>query len=356
MDVITSVPMKDLKMKKLLSSLLVLTTLTLSGLVQAGTKEESDLLRSNHPQQHTVVKGDTLWDISGLFLKSPWRWPELWGVNPQVDNPHLIYPGDIIYLTWVNGKPRLSLNPNGGVHPRIRVAPLKDAIPPIPLEEIISFLNKNRVLPEDQLKTAPYVIGGQDQRIIAGEGDRVYARGVLESDIDKQGIYRAANKYKDPVTGEFLGYEILKIADGKIKDRSAGDIITVDITRSYQEVRVKDRLVADDGKFEKTFFPFPAPKDSDGQILSVLGGVRDGGQFNVVAINRGMREDIKAGQVFAIYRKGERVKDPITKKFVTLPEERSGELMVFKVFGKVSYGLVLKSTTVVSIGDQLRAP
>lgn len=342
-------------MKKLLCGLLAFVMLSLVH-VQAETRKDNLLLRNDHPQEYVVVKGDTLWHISGRFLQSPWKWPEVWGVNPQVDNPHLIYPGDVIYLTWVDGKPRLGVRRDSGIYPRARVSPLEHAIPAIPLRDIISFLNDNRVMSENLLKAAPYVLGGRGERIISGAGDRIYARGSLLEDQRRQGVYRAANEYKDPDTEEFLGFEMVKIADADVAAQSE-DVISLDIVKSHKEVRVLDRVVpTEEVRIQSVFYPKPSPEGVEGKILSVLSGVRDAGQFNVVALNRGAREGLDAGQVFAIYRRGERIKDPVTKEFVTLPQERSGELMVFKVFEKVSYGLIMQSTDVVSIGDELRQP
>ncbi|MDF2182497.1 LysM peptidoglycan-binding domain-containing protein [Neptuniibacter sp. CAU 1671] len=342
-------------MKNLLYGLLASLIVVISP-VQAEVRKDSLLLNEDYPESYVVVKGDTLWDISARFLKSPWKWPEVWGVNPQVDNPHLIYPGDIIYLTWVDGQPRLGVKRDSGIYPRARVTPLDTAIPAIPLRDINSFLNNNRVLSEDLMQKAPYVLGGRDERIIAGAGDRVYARGQLLEEQPGQGIYRSENQYVDPETGEFLGYELLKIADGNVSERH-DDILTLDLAKSHQEVRVKDRVVpTEESRIQSMFYPKPSPDGVKAQILSVLGGVRDGGQYNVVAFNRGEREGIEAGHVFAIFRKGELTKDPITNELIQLPQERSGELMVFKVFEKVSYGLIMRSTNVVSVGDKLQQP
>jgi len=342
-------------MKKLLCGLFTLILVSVTT-VQAETRKDSLLLRNDHPQEYVVVKGDTLWHISGRFLQSPWKWPEVWGVNPQVDNPHLIYPGDVIYLTWVNGKPRLGLKRDNGIYPRARVSPLVKPIHAIPLRDIISFLNDNRVLAEDTLKNAPYVLGGEKERILAGAGDRIYARGQLLSEQRRQGVYRPANEYIDPDTEEFLGFETLKIADSDVAARN-DDVITLDIRKSHKEVRVLDRVVpTEEVRIQSVFHPAPSPKGVTAKVLSVLSGVRDAGQFNVVAINRGEREGLVPGHVFAIYRRGELIKDPVTKEMVTLPQERSGELMVFKVFEKVSYGLIMQSMDIVSIGDELREP
>lgn len=341
-------------MKKLLSGLFILLAV-LSTSVFAETRKDTLLLRDDHPQEYVVVKGDTLWHISGRFLKSPWKWPEVWGVNPQVDNPHLIYPGDVIYLTWVDGKPRLGLKKDG-IYPRARTSPLEQPIPAIPLRDIISFLNDNRVLSDDLLKEAPYVLGGERERIITGAGDRIYARGTLLEEQRRQGVYRAANEYVDPDTEEFLGYEMLKIADADVSAQGE-DVITLDIRKSNKEVRVLDRVVpTEEVRIQSVFYPKASPEGVEGKILAVLGGVRDGGQFNVVALNRGAREGVEAGDVFSIYRRGELIKDPVTKEMLRLPQERSGELMVFKAFEKVSYGLIMQSTDVVSIGDEIREP
>ncbi|MFW1677407.1 LysM peptidoglycan-binding domain-containing protein [Pontibacter sp. JAM-7] len=342
-------------MKNLFYGLLA-TLIVVMTPVQAETRKDSLLLNEDYPESYVVVKGDTLWDISGRFLKSPWKWPEVWGVNPQVDNPHLIYPGDIIYLTWVDGQPRLGVKRDSGIYPRARVSPLDQAIPAIPLRDINSFLNNNRVLSEDLMQKAPYILGGRNERIIAGAGDRVYARGELLQEQPGQGVYRSDNQYVDPETGEFLGYELLKIADGTVVARH-DDVLTLDLSKSHQEVRVKDRVVpTEETRIQSVFYPKPSPEGVKGQILSILGGVNDAGQFNVVALNRGLREGIETGHVFAIYRKGELIKDPITNDLVELPEERSGELMIFKVFEKVSYGLIMRSTNVVSVGDKLQQP
>lgn len=342
-------------MKTLLSGLLALIVLTVMP-VQAETRKDSLLLRDDHPQEYVVVKGDTLWDISGRFLQSPWKWPEVWGVNPQVDNPHLIYPGDIIYLTWVDGKPRLGVK-RSDIYPKARTSPLERPVPAIPLRDIISFLNDHRVLSEDLLEKAPYVLGGKSQRIIAGAGDRVYARGTLLEEQRKQGIYRSSTEYVDPETEEFLGYEMLKIADGDVALLADDQVISLDLTKSHEEVRIMDRVVpTEEQVIDSIFYPKASPDGVEGTVISVLSGIRDAGQFNVVTVNRGDREGLEAGHVFAIYRKGELIKDPVTKDMVRLPSERSGELMIFKVFEKVSYGLIMRSNNVVSIGDELRQP
>ncbi|MDY6890611.1 MAG: LysM domain-containing protein [Pseudomonadota bacterium] len=329
-----------------------------AGVATAAERTDRIELQDGHPTEYVVVKGDTLWHIAGRFLRSPWRWPEVWNVNPQIENPHLIYPGDIIYLTWVDGQPRLGLR--RGVRklsPQVRVQPLEQPIPAIPLRDIASFLNDNIVTDQNVIENAPYVIGGRNDSIIAGAGDRVYARGTpQEETVLIQGLYRPAREYHHPVTGELLGYELYKVADARISDQE-GDILTLDLRRTREEVRRLDRLLpSGEERIRSVFHPQPGPELDDAVILDVLGGVAKIGQFDSVALSVGQTDGIEPGQVFAIYKKGERITDPVSNEVLSLPAERAGELMVFKAFERVSYGLVLKASNVISVGDELRPP
>lgn len=346
-------------MNRLLCATLTAACLLLGSPAQAEVRKDRIVLAEGHPTEYVVVKGDTLWDISGRFLKSPWRWPDVWDVNPQIDNPHLIYPGDIIYLTWVDGQPRLSLR--RGVRklsPTARVTPLDHAIPAIPLRDVVGFLNDNLVVDQDLLETAPYVIGGKNERIIAGAGDRVYARGEPVENISLQSLFRPARAYRDPITDELLGYELYKVAHGRIMAREPDtQVLTIELMDSKEEVRIRDRVLPnDESRIESVFYPSSGPELEDALILDVLGGVANIGQFDAVALNIGAREGVEVGNVFAVYNRGERIKDPVTGETVQLPSERAGELMVFKVFDKVSYGLVMRATNVMTVGDHLRAP
>lgn len=346
-------------MNRLLYATLTAACLLLVNPLQAEVRKDRIELAEGHPTQYVVVKGDTLWDISARFLKSPWLWPDVWDVNPQIDNPHLIYPGDIIYLTWVNGEPRLSLRRGvKKLSPHARVTPLDQAIPSIPLRDIVSFLNDNLVVDQNLLDRAPYVIGGQNQRIIAGAGDRVYARGEPIKDVSLQGVYRPAKPYHDPRTKELLGYELYKVADGRIMGHDqSSKVLTLDLKKSNEEIRSLDRVIPnDETRVQSVFYPSAGPELDHAVILDVLGGVAKIGQYDAVTLNVGKREGIATGQVFAIYNRGEQVKDPVTNEFITLPSERAGLLMVFKVFDKVSYGLVLRANNVITVGDQLRSP
>ncbi|WP_020679532.1 LysM peptidoglycan-binding domain-containing protein [Marinobacterium rhizophilum] len=344
-------------MKKLFCGLLTCLLLLTVSVANAEVRKDRIQLREDHPTEYVVVKGDTLWDISGRFLQHPWQWPDVWEVNPQIYNPHLIYPGDIIYLSWVNGQPRLSMRPGvARLSPKARVSPLDDAIPAIPLKDIIAFLSDHLVADEDLLNNAPYVVGGRNNRIIAGAGDRVYARGELKSDERLQAVYRPATQYLDPVTGEFLGYEMLKIADTSIPAKDK-DVITLDLSKTREEVRLLDRVLPiEETPIQSLFQPSAVPEGTEGLILSVLGGVAKIGQYNAVAVNVGARDSVEPGNVMSIYRTGENVRDPVTGERIALPDERAGLLMLFKVFEKVSYGLVLNASNVMSVGDKVFEP
>ncbi len=342
-------------MKKLLSVCLTTCVLVFSSAsVQA--KGDQIQLRDGHPEEYVVVKGDTLWDISGRFLKKPWRWPEIWDVNKQIDDPHWIYPGDVLYLTWVDGKPKLRKKGNDRLQPRARVSKIENAIPAIPLKDLHSFLSDNAVLDDELLKTTPYVVGGRNERIIAGAGDRIYARGELDSSVKTQNIYRPAKEYIDRETGELLGYELHKVAETRVISTKE-DVISLDVLKTREEVRVLDRVLpSPEGRVQSVFNPAPAPEFSEGYIMSVLRGVDKIGRFDAVAINQGFREGVQAGHVYKIFKRGESLKDPLTKETIELPSEEAGTLMVFKAYERVSYGLVMTATNVMSVGDKVRSP
>lgn len=315
-------------------------------------------LRSDHPERYTVVKGDTLWDISSRFLNNPWYWPEIWHVNPQVRNPHLIYPGDVLAMVYIDGKPRVTKvsrsNDVVRLSPQIRSEALDTPIPAIPLDAINSFLSDTRIVDPAEFEGAPYVLEGEDSRIITGAGDRVYARG--EKPADKVGVFRRSKSFMDPDTGEFLGLEARSIARGEIRAED-GEVLTVGLTRSSEEVRIGDRLlVSEDQPINASFTPSSPASEISGTMISVEDGVSQIGQYDVVAINRGEREGLVPGNVLAVYRSGNVARDPVTNEAIQLPSERAGLLMVFKTYEKMSYGLILSATRPLSLGDTVRNP
>ncbi|XOZ32675.1 LysM peptidoglycan-binding domain-containing protein [Halomonadaceae bacterium KBTZ08] len=316
-------------------------------------------LRDDHPEQYTVQPGDTLWDISSRFLQQPWNWPEIWQANPQVENPHLIYPGDVLELTWVDGKPRLSRATDQDreikLSPEVEATPLDTPIPTIPLDEIRSFLSKTRIVDEATLEQAPYIVQGRDGQVIAGEGDRVYARGDGARG-ETLAVFRRGTRHVDPETGEFLGLEARSMGRGRVAEID-GEILSVDLTASREEIEPEDRLLPTEEREITTRFQPRAPEDEiRGRMIDVEDGVSNIGQYNVVVINRGEREGLKAGHVLAAYKQGDKARDPKTDDLLRLPSERAGLLMVFRTYDKLSYGLVLQATRPLEVMDEVRNP
>ena len=335
----------------------LLYALAASALLFTSWAQAQPELRSDHPERYTVVKGDTLWDISARFLNNPWYWPEIWHVNPQVANPHLIYPGDRLALVYIDGKPRITKVATSDVvklSPQIRSEAIDTPIPAIPLDAIASFLTETRIVTPEEINGAPYVLEGEDARIITGAGDRIYARG--EKPADRVGIFRRSKEFVDPDTGEFLGLEARSIARGNINAEN-GDVLTVGITKSSEEVRIGDRLlVNEDRRLTTSFVPSSPDSEIEGKMISVDGGVSQIGQYDVVAINRGEREGLAAGNVLAVLKAGNMVRDPVTGETIELPSERAGLLMVFQAYEKMSYGLVLQATRPLAVGDKVTNP
>ncbi len=339
-------------------------------LLSLSSLAEDSLLKTGHPDEYTVKKADTLWDISSTFLNSPWKWPEIWQANPQIENPHLIFPGDLIKLIYMDGQPRiisertLKLLPgeNGGVSadgkltPRIRVQQNSDAITTIPLDRINSFLSHSQIVEIADLRKAPYLLAGPQKRIVVGAGDTAYARGQFSAELTNYGVYRQGDVFFDPKTKEALGVHALGVGSVNIQSFK-GDVATVGVLRANEEIRIGDRLLlSEDRPMTSTFYPSSPEGDIQGTIIAVEGGVTQVGKFNVVMINRGEREGIKVGNVLAIYKKGELVTDRVSGGKVALPDERAGLLMVFRSFKKMSLGLVLEADRQLSVGDLALTP
>lgn len=318
-------------------------------------------LKEGHPQEYVVVKGDTLWGISERFLDSPWLWPEIWQANPQISNPDLIYPGDVIGFVYVDGQPRITTVRRGEVGntikltPKARISAIDTAIPAIPLDAISSFLTGSRVMEEAELNAAPYVLQGKEGHIVMGAGSVLYGRGKMGENASV-GIFRSSQRFMDPDTKEFLGLEAMEIGLARV-DQVDGEILTLNVQRSREQIRQGDRLLpTDDRVITSTYKPSAPDQAIEGKMIAVLNGVKNIGQYDVVVINRGSREGVTEGNVFAIYKTGGVVRDPITKENVELPSEKAGLLMVFRTFEKVSYGLILKALRPLSVMDEVKNP
>lgn len=344
----------------------LLASLTVS--VSGATEDISQYLKDDHPDIYTVVKDDTLWDISGVFLERPWLWPEIWRINPQIDNPHLIYPGDRIALVYMDGMPQLVLERGDAgrtvrmtpsdtetLEPQIRYEPLESAIPSIRLDAIQGFLVQNRIVNPGVLTGAPYVVQGETERLVLGAGDRVYVRGVL-AESEGFNVVRSGPLYVDPVTREVLGREATYIGLGQIVAQD-DDIATMLMTDTREEVQIGDRILETEHiRVDSTFFPSAPDGDIRGEIIHVLGGVTQVGQYDAVVINRGEREGLKVGNVMAIYKKGALARDRISNEMIRLPSERAGLMMVFRTFEKLSYALVLVTERPLAVADEARSP
>ncbi len=315
-------------------------------------------INPNHPDKYVVVKGDTLWDISGKFLQNPWQWPELWNNNPQIKNPHLIYPGNTLYFSIVDGRPQLSLSQHPGIRPRIRETAEADAIKMIPTDAISQFLTSPKVVNATELKNSPYVVEIAGEHLIAGAGDRVYVRAIPAPKTLGYTLYRKGEAYKNPETHEVLGYEAKYIADATIE--RAGDPATLLITRSDSEIRTGDRLmVSNSSELTLNFFPRPPKKPVEGNIISVLDGVSQIGQHNIVVLDKGLVDGLEPGHTLDIYHRGRVVVDPYsseTNATVKLPDEIAGLLMVFRSFERVSYALVLEASQAIHVLDKIKTP
>ena len=342
----------------------------------AAMSAEYSLLREGHPDSYQVKEGDTLWGIAAMFLVDPWHWPEIWQVNLDIDNPHLIYPGDEIILKYVGMAPQLAVRRGPGgrsyklkpeqrvwhsdryekLEPRVRIEPLSGAIPAIPLDAVASLISTGRIVEEETLELAPRILSGKSERLIFGPGDQFYARGTWQEETSVYGIFRPGNAYVDPETEEILGFEAIEVGLAKVIDRD-GDLVTFTIISVQEDVRIGDRLMrTEERRVESTFYPTPPDMEIQGVIMNVLGGVTQVGRNDVVVINRGINSGLDVGNVLAIANKGALVRDRFEGQSVQLPTERAGILMVFRAFEKMAYGLVLQTTEPLRVGDVVRTP
>jgi len=359
-------------------------------------------IKSDHPDRYVVQKGDTLWDISKRFLQDPWRWASVWTINDQIKNPHLIYPGDVIMLTYVDGKPQLSVvrdeklapapapapvvsvvpeisqgevepvitpttaveepageTPTGmkvvKLRPKAHVEPIASAIPTISPDAILPFLTEPLAVGRAELARAGYVTIGLDDRVALGDGSQFYARGLKDSSTEYYQIFRQGAALKHPDTGEILAYEALFLGDARVL--KFGDPTKLVVTRVKQEILPTDRLLKTPEKAALPYyFPRAPEKNVQGRILAAVNGLREFGPTTIVAISLGKREGMEEGHVLRILRHVGTSKDPVTKRMYKMPDEETGLLMVFRVFDKVSYALIMDANRPVHIHDTIRTP
>ena len=333
-------------------------------------------LNPDHPTRYIVKKGDTLWDISEHFLVEPWRWPEIWQLNTQVRNPHLIYPGDELALFYRDGRPVVQITRRGEepvtrrqVGPRtVKLTPKayeterEEAVPTIPIDTIRPFLARPRVLGPGEFEAAPYVVSAGRENLVAHLGMQVFVRGLEPEQGTRFGVYRRGQVYRRPSDpNDILGYEAIHIADAVVE--KPGDPATVLLLTTTQEVRAGDRLfpVTDD-HVVTNFTPRAPDWDVNGQIISVVQGVTQIGENDIVVLDLGSQDGIKEGLVLGIFQSGDQVedvwaeRDRLQRILVELPELRAGTVMVFRPFDRVSYALVMQATRPMHLLDAVKNP
>jgi LysM repeat protein len=318
-------------------------------------------LRPDHPQTYTVVPGDTLWSIAQRFLQNPWQWREIWRQNPQIRNPNRIYPGDVLKFSHdASGKPQLEVGERAEVpllklSPEVRIETLSQPIPPVPRDAVESFLTRALILNQAQWETAPYIVADDDNQVVYADRDRVYARGAL-FDQPRYQVFRAGEELREPGSGRYLGTAGVYKSEALLDQD--GDPATFTLTRSVAPVRAGDRLFEIEPESELySFEPHPVPPDTEGFILANLDGdVTQITQYTSVIINLGAQEGLEPGHVLAIYGKDRTVEDPVSGGTVTVPGERSGLVMVYKVHDLVSYALVMQAERFIRLQDRVTTP
>jgi hypothetical protein len=360
-------------------------------------------LKKNHPERHVVVKGDTLWGISSKFLKDPWLWPKVWKLNrSQIKNPHLIYPGDVVFLDYSNGKPQLRLlRETITLQPGVVEEPLdKVAVSTIPLNVIAPFLSQPLVIEKDQLANSPRIIAGQDNRVVLSPGTKIYINKIEEEDGLDWFVYRPGQTLIDPDSKETLGVEATYLGDARIT--KYGEPASANISKAKEEIFTKDRLVPAGDEAITNFVPHAPETEIKGRIIKIYGGLAEAGPESIVAISRGSQDGVEIGHVLAINRYGRVIKDPEPSKeaadksaanpklkelnfevskdadgkpvvnfekkaekneglilepgMIKLPDERVGLMMVFRVFDRVSYGIIMQASEPVNTKDAVLTP
>ncbi|MDH3221187.1 MAG: LysM peptidoglycan-binding domain-containing protein [Gammaproteobacteria bacterium] len=337
--------------------------------------EETIVYEPEFPETYIVQEGDTLWDISTVFLRDPWYWPEIWFKNPQVENPHLIYPGDTLAIVYVGGERRVQILSRGAdgsvlsqttdglkivkVNPRVRSRAIDASIPSIPIDSIRHLLQRPIVVDDDTLQNSAYVLSSLDNHLINSINDKLYVRKLdTSSGSGRYQIYRPSRPIYDPITNELLGYEALYVGESKLLLR--GDPASVRVTNSEREILRDDRVMPmDNTNFERDFFPKPPSTEVNGSIVALLDAISQTGLYQTIAINLGQRDGIESGNLLRIVRTGAIIPDKaeIDPDFrVKLPDEQIGMAMVVRSFEKMSFALIMEANVPITINDYVESP
>ncbi|HEY3515866.1 MAG TPA: LysM domain-containing protein [Gammaproteobacteria bacterium] len=342
---------------------------TLEVATAVGQQPPGPVLNPRHPDTYVVQRGDTLWDIASVFLRDPWYWPEIWQINPQVENPHLIFPGDILSLAYLgDGRPVVNVergplvtDAGGGVErlsPRVRSTPLDDAIQTIPYETIAAFLSRPRVIEKNDIDDLPYIVAHREG-LIGSAGRDVYVRGFEEqSPVGTVfNVVELGQPLVDPDDNDLLGYQGIYVGQGRL-DRT-GDPGTLHMLETEREAIVGNYLMPEEDVQPQNFMPRAPDTQVEGQIISVMSGVSLIGQYQVVVINRGSEAGLEPGHVLRVYQTGRTVRDThrgLVGQKVRLPDEPAGTMMVFRTAERLSYALIMEATTPMALLDTVRNP
>jgi len=351
-------------------------TQTVEAMIPEQEPSETITYEPEYPQTYIVQKGDTLWDISSVFLRDPWHWPEIWFKNPQVENPHLIYPGDELAIIYIGGERRvqivrrgedgqiLSIGGTSGMKvvklsPRVRTHAIDASIPSIPIDSIRHLLSRPLIIEKEELDNSAYVISSVDAHLINSVNDRLYVRKLdTNSGSGRYQIFRPNKPLYDPNTDELLGYEAIYVGETKLL--LGGDPATVLVTKSVREILRNDRVLPiDNTNFERDFFPKPPGTQVRGEVLSLLDAISMLGQYQTLAINLGSRDGIETGNLLVVKRVGAVIpdseeEDPTFK--LKLPNERVGLVMIIRSFEKMSYALVMEASRPIVVTDYVESP
>ncbi len=336
---------------------------------------ESIVYEAEYPETYIVQEGDTLWDISTVFLRDPWYWPEIWFKNPQVENPHLIYPGDTLAIVYIGGERRVQILSRGEegsvlsqtsdglkivkVNPRIRSQAIDATVASIPIDSLRHLLERPMVVDEETFKNSAYVLSSLDNHLINSTNDKLYVRKLDTSTGNgRYQIYRPDRPLYDPITDELLGYQALYVGESKLLLR--GDPASVRVTNSDREILRDDRVMPiDNTNFERDFVPRPPKTEVSGEIVALLDAISQTGIYQTIAINLGQRDGLESGNVLRIRRTGEVVLDKLEDEprfLVKLPDEQVGMAMVIRSFEKMSYALIMESDFPITENDYVESP
>lgn len=351
----------------------LMTACVLSGAIfstSALANNPMPTIKADAPNRYEVKKGDTLWAIAGKYLNNPVRWKEIWAVNKQLKNPHLIYPGDVLIMCLIKGQTLVGIDTGEGcvgVEKNMTAQPdmpitlnsTEGSVGAIPLAGIRHWLDRAVIVNPEDFATTPYVLASKKGNLVTAAGDKIYVKGALLTLGQTYGVFRQSNPYIDTRTSQIMGLEAIQVARGIVTDISPNGISSIQLTESYDtEVREGDRVFSEiDAKIPSVFYPAPAEVTRGGTIVRVLGSIGSAAKDSVVAINLGAVQGAKAGHVLDVYRKGALVKDIRDHDTpVRLPSEKAGMVMIFKVFDNISYAYVLSAELPLGEGDQLLPP